>query len=161
MIGPLAHPAGDENGAALTLTWRRVIGSGFALARDADRRSAFQAVRTIAPLAMRALRPIRTVGEVAAAFSQQLAGGPAVAGHLRKTAARGSARLRRAVPAGGRRSLPVGPFRGSAFDVLRHDFSTAGFRRGKKPIRFSSPLIEPVHISRDRPSSPERGNKHR
>ncbi len=35
MIGPPAHPAGDENGAALTLAWRRVIGPGFALPRDA------------------------------------------------------------------------------------------------------------------------------
>ena len=44
MIDPLAHPARDANGAALTLAWRRVIGPGFALPRDAGRRPALQAV---------------------------------------------------------------------------------------------------------------------
>ncbi len=60
MVGPPAHPAGQENGAALTLAWRRVIGPGFALPRDAGQRPAFQAVPAIAPSAIRALRPIRT-----------------------------------------------------------------------------------------------------
>ena len=40
MVDPLAQPVRDANGAALTLAWRRVIGPGFALPRDADRRSA-------------------------------------------------------------------------------------------------------------------------
>ena len=62
MIAPAARPAGHENGAALALAWRRVIGPGFALPRDARRRPAFQAVPAIAPSALRALKPIRTVG---------------------------------------------------------------------------------------------------
>ena len=68
MIGPSAHPAGHENGAALTLAWRSVIRAGFALPRDAGQRPAqfsrwgLQAVPTIAPSALRALRHIRTVG---------------------------------------------------------------------------------------------------
>ena len=41
--GQTRHP-GLEEGGELTLAWRRVIGAGFALPRDADRRSAFQAV---------------------------------------------------------------------------------------------------------------------
>ena len=72
MIGPPARPVGHENGAALTLAWRRVILPGFALPRDAGRRPAFQAVRAITPSAIRALRPIRR--PVAAAFSRQPAG---------------------------------------------------------------------------------------
>ena len=66
MIGFSAHSAGHENGAALTLAWRRVIGPGFALPRDAGQRPAFQAVRAI-----------RTVGDpTPAAFSLQRPGGP-------------------------------------------------------------------------------------
>ena len=47
MVDPLAQPVRDANGAALTLAWRRVIGPGFALPRDADRRSAVQAVGVV------------------------------------------------------------------------------------------------------------------
>ncbi len=56
MIVPPAHPAGHENGAALTLAWRHVIGAGFALPRDADRGSAVQAVPALVHGRQSALR---------------------------------------------------------------------------------------------------------